>query len=74
MAAAKKAKPREETPPFFVPCEFVRFTFIRLYKSKTGASDSEAETAFNSNLLTGRVLFDRKSGLCGDIAVYKFKS
>lgn len=72
MAAAKKAKPPEQ--PFRIPGEFVRFTFIRLYKAKTGSSDIEAETVFESQLSTGRVLFDRKSGLCGDIAVYKFKS
>lgn len=73
MAVAKKAKPSEGKATFFVPGEFVRFTFIRLYKAKTGASDIEAETVFESQLSTGRVLFDRKSGLCGDIAVYRFK-
>lgn len=73
MSKARTAsKPPDQ--PFHIPGEFVRFTFIRLYKAKTGASDIEAETVFESQLSTGRVLFDRKSGLCGDIAVYKFKS
>ena len=73
MAVAKKAKPREEKATFFVPGEFVRFTFIRLYKAKTGASDIEAETVFNLQLSIGRIIIERRTGFCGDIAVYKFK-
>ncbi len=71
MAVAKKAKPPEQ--PFHIPGEFVRFTFIRLYKAKTGASDIEAETVFNLHLSTGRIIIERRTGFCGDIAVYKFK-
>ena len=70
----KKTASKPPEQPFHIPGEFVHFTFIRLYKAKTGESDNEAETAFNSYLSTGRILLDRGSGLCGDIAVYKFKT
>lgn len=72
MSKAKTAsKPPKQ--PFHIPGEFVRFTFLRTYKAKTGVSDNEAETAFNLHLSTGRVFLAKQSGLCGDVPVYKFK-
>lgn len=66
---SKKVAP----PTFHIQGQFVRQTFLRLYKQKIVATNEQAETKFQSMLKSGEVGFAKFSGLVGDVSVYEFK-
>lgn len=69
------AKKQAHSPPkFHIQGEFVKQTFLRLYKAQAKATDEQAQTKFQSLLKSGEIVFLRFSGLVGDVSVYKFKS
>ena len=69
LPMAKKNTP----PPFHIPGQFIHQTFIKTFKSKTSATNEQAETKFQSLLKSGEIIFVKFSGLMADISIYEFK-
>jgi|JI9StandDraft_1071089.scaffolds.fasta_scaffold58114_2 hypothetical protein len=66
---AKKPAPQPAPPPFTIPGEFVRQTFIREYKAK-GNSEAAAVAYFDNGLKLGNII---KLRYRGDVCIYEFK-
>lgn len=66
---AKKLATKPAPPPFTIPGEFVRQTFIREYKQK-GNSEAAAVAYFDNGLKSGEII---KLRYRGSVCIYEFK-